>query len=301
MQTPAYPPAGNPQQAGYPQQQPGYPQQPPAYPQQPQGYLQQAPGQPGYAQYPQQRYAPYVAGPTVPRRPPLTHRQRNGAMIAGAVAFSLMSLGFSLVMIPIGIALVGAFIGSILNWLASRGGPNGGGDFEGREQFQQFLADAWSTYGGWLIASAVIGVIVWILGYLASLWILRGHSVHRAVAVTWSGLGIAIVANFLISGILSPLSGLGGMVNPGMNDPDFDGSRGFDPDWFDNVNFTPFILIGVIILFASILANAVIGLLSWWWMAHVLRERPAETSDAPAGTTPGATAFGEPPRGAAPQ
>lgn len=196
-------------------------------------------------------------------------------MIAGAVAFSLMSLGFSLVMIPIGIALVGAFIGTILNWVASNGGPNGGSDFEGREQIQQFLADAWGTYGGWLIASIVVGVIVWILGYLASLWILRGHSVHRAVGVTWSGLGIAIVANFLISGILSPLSGLSGLAAPDFDQSDFNGPSGFDPDWFNNINFTPFILLGVLIICASILANAVVGLLSWWWMAHALRERPA--------------------------
>ena len=218
-------------------------------------------------------------------------------MIAGAVAFTLS------VTIPIGIALFGAFIGTILNWAASGRGPNGGGDFEGREEIQQVISDGWATYGGWLIAAVIAGIIIWILGYLSSLWILRGHKVHRPVAVTWSALGVAIVATFVISAVTSPLVNLTTMFTPNVDVPEGLGDPG-GLDALRDFDFTPFIALALVGGLIGLLVNAVIGLLSWWWMAHALRERPALASDAPAGTPPGTTRSttpGETPRGAPPQ
>ncbi len=202
-------------------------------------------------------------------------------MIAGAVSFTLMSLGFTLVAIPLVIAILGAFLGTLFGWLAARN-P---GDFSmdgvvGRDVITRMVSDAWSTFAPWLIGMLVVGVIIWIVGYLSSIWILRSHDVNRRVGVTWAGLGIAIVANVLISGVASPLSGMGGMFNYNVGEMDGFGSGDFGG--FGDIPIAPIVAFGVIVAIVGILANAVIGLFSWWWMAHALRDRPtADAAPAP--------------------
>lgn len=196
-------------------------------------------------------------------------------MLAGAVAFALMSLGFSLIAIPLAITAFGAFFGTLFSWIA-RNNPddlsvNG---FPGRGDLQQIIADAWSTFAPWLIGLSVLGLVLWILGYLSSLWILRSHAVNRPVAVTWSGLGVAIVGSFLLSALASPLSGLSGMFTPNLDGPeDFDGAP--DLDVLGAFDFTPLIVFGVVVLLLGTAVNAAIGLLSWWWMAHAFRAHAA--------------------------
>ncbi|MET4637448.1 hypothetical protein [Mycetocola sp. 2940] len=291
------PPAGASPAAPGPIQQPGYPQQagnpgqyPPhqGYPQQypPQGYPQQYPPQPGYpAQqhgYPQQQYpvqqgypqpgyiAQAPARPAVPPRPPLAPRQKRGAMLAGAVGFSLMSLGFALVAIPLAIGLFGALFSTLFSWAAtnSRDDISIDGGVP-PEDFERFIADAWSTFLPWMIGLVILGIILWILGYLASLGILRSHRVNRPVAVTWSALGIAIVGSWALSALSSPISGLFNLWTPDIGSPE---GVGGVPD-LTGFDVAPFIGIGVGFLLLSVLVNAGIGLLSWWWMAHAFRER----------------------------
>lgn len=197
-------------------------------------------------------------------------------MIAGAVSFTLMTIGFTLIAIPLVVSVLGAFIGTIVSWAAQNdpddfsvnGGPR-------PQEIESFLGDAWSSFLPWLIGALILGVIIWILGYLSSLWILRSHKVHRPVAVTWSGLGIAVVGNFFLSALSSPITGLFSVW-----DSDFDGPGDFrnfgDPgqmQWLDGVNLAPAALgIALIFLILSIVVNAAIGLLSWWWMAHAFRD-----------------------------
>ena len=306
MQTPAYPPAGYPQQQpGYPQQQPGYPpqgypqpgypQQPPVYPPQRQGYLQQAPGpnasHQGYPQpgYPQQAPIAYAPGPHTPRRPSLAPRQKRGAMLAGAVSFALMSLGFGLVAIPIAIAAFGALFGALFGWIATRNPEDFSMDgLTGAGVIERIVTDAWSAFAPWFIGMIIIGVIVWVLGFLSSIWILRGHQVNRPAAVTWSGLGIAIVANSFISGITSPLFNLSSMFTPNTNVPEGLGDPG-GLDSLSDFDFTPFILIVAVGGIVGLLVSAVIGLLSWWWMAHAFRARPATEATQTAPTMQGGT------------
>ncbi|GHD44598.1 DUF2062 domain-containing protein [Mycetocola manganoxydans] len=291
--SPAAPAPGPIQQPGYPQQQAypqqGSPQQPgwqqgyqqPGYPQQQQGY----PPQPGYpAAYPQAQQQPYLAnvpgGPPVPPRPPLGARQKRGAMLAGAVSFTLMSIGFALAVIPLIVAAFGAFFGALFSSVA-RNNPD---DFSlngevGQDVTDQFIADAWSMALPWLIGSFILGVILWILGYLSSIWILRGRQVNRPVAVTWSGLGVAVAASWLASALSAPFSGLFGMFPSGFDtDQDFSGPDSIPG--LENVDFTPLIGLGVLFVLLGLLVNAAIGLLSWWWMAHAFRERPAGAVDS---------------------
>ncbi|MET0932880.1 MAG: hypothetical protein ABWX56_04145, partial [Mycetocola sp.] len=204
---------------------------------------------------------------SAPPRPPLAPRQKRGAMLAGAVGFSLMSLGFSLVAIPLAIALFGAFFSTLFNW-AQANNPddvsiNGGVP---PEDIERFITDAWSMFLPWLIGLVILGILLWVLGYLASIGILRSHRVNRPVAVTWSGLGIAIVGSWALSALSSPISGLFNLWTPDI------GSSGGVPD-FEGFDVAPFIGVGAGFLVLSLLVNAGIGLLSWWWMAHAFRER----------------------------
>lgn len=277
---------GYPQQAGYPGQYPpqqGYQQQnPAAYPQQypPQpGYPAQQHGYPPQPQhypvqqgYPQPGYIAQAPGRSVPPRPPLAPRQRRGAMLAGAVGFSLMSLGFALVAIPLAIALFGAFFSTLFSWAATNNPDDisidGGVP---PEDFERFIADAWSMFLPWMIGLVILGILLWVLGYLASLGILRSHRVNRPVAVTWSALGVAIVGSWALSALSSPISGLFNLWTPDIGTPEI-GSPGGVPD-LTGFDVAPFVGIGVGFLLLSVLLNAGIGLLSWWWMAHAFRER----------------------------
>ncbi|MET1052153.1 MAG: hypothetical protein ABWX65_05880 [Mycetocola sp.] len=308
MQTPGYP------TAGYPQQQSVYQQ--PGYPPSNQGYLSQAPGygapnagypqpQPGYPQqqgYPQPsqpQYPPsgYAARPPAPRRPPLEPRQKRGAMIAGAVSFTIMTFGFGLVAAVAGIIAISAFIGTIFTWIASSNPQDfSAGELAGTQVVDQWIADAWSRYGVWLIAAAVLGIIIWILGYLSSIWILRGHKVNRPTAVTWSGLGIAVVANVIVGTVTTPFANLTGMFTPSMNGPDGRGPDGLDGlEALNDIDFSPFIAFVIIAAIVGLLVNAAIGLLSWWWMAHALRARPAAGPGAQDHTPPTAPSGVQPP------
>ncbi|MCP2031342.1 putative membrane protein [Okibacterium sp. HSC-33S16] len=271
-----------PQQGGYPPQPQGYPQPqqsgyPQSYPPQPQhsGYPQSYPPQPQQGGYPPQPgYLQQAPRPAAPPRPPLAPRQKRGAMLAGAVSFTLMSLGFTLFIIPLVIGLFGAFFGTLFTYIANNNPEdftvNGG---PAPEDVSQIVSDLWATFLPWLIGSLILGIIIWILGYFCSLWMLRSHRVNRPVAVTWSGLGIAIVGSFLLSALSSPISGLFGLGTPNFDSDDFSGSDSIPG--FENFDFGPIIGLGVLFFLLSLLVNAGIGLLSWWWMAHAFRDRSA--------------------------
>jgi hypothetical protein len=289
QQQPGYPQQqpGYPQQ-GYPAQQQGYPQQPQHYPVQPQHYPQQPQQYPVQQQgYPQPGYIAQVPARTAPPRPPLPPRQRHGAMLAGAVGFTLMSLGFALVAIPLAIALFGAFFSTLFSWVAQNNPDDisidGGVP---PENLDEIIAGAWSTFLPWLIGMIILGIILWVVGYISSLGILRRHHVNRPVAVTWSALGIAIVASWLLSALSSPFSGLIDLWTPDFQGPDnFGGTEGLPG--LDGIDFAPIIGFGVLFLVLSLIVNAVIGLLSWWWMAHAFRARdalPGNPTAVPAST-----------------
>ena len=201
-------------------------------------------------------------------------------MLAGAVGFTLMSLGFALVAIPVVIALFGAFFSTLFSWIARNNPEDLPLDqIPAPGNLDEIIGDAWTVFLPWLIGSIILGVILWILGYFLSLRILRGHHVNRPVAVTWSALGIAIAANFVLSALSSPFSGLVGMWTPD-GPGDFDGG-GTLPN-LEGVDFAPFIVLGVFFVLLGILLNAAIGLLSWWWMAHAFRARGTQTANTAA-------------------
>jgi hypothetical protein len=251
----------DPQQPGWPGQ-PGWPAQQPQY-----GQPQSAPQQPQHVQQPhyvqQPQYAqPWVAQPPQggapwtppPPKPPLTARARRGAGIAGLVGFGLLTLGWSLASLGGGLLLLVGFITSI----AAVAGADGQ---EVARALDVLRFDSWWPV---LVAVLVVGIVLWVLGLLASRWILRGHGVQRAWPVTWSAFGVAVVAHWIVSSILGfalqavgqvwAMSWVSSDATPGE-------AIGTGVAW---------LAVGVLV---TVLAGAAIGWFSWWWMAHLFRPR----------------------------
>lgn len=192
-------------------------------------------------------------------RPPLTPREKKGAFWAGAVGFNLLTLGFTLVIMPIMIGFFGAFFSVLMNVAAGDSGEQGTG-------FLAMLGVMRSIDVGFVViigvAIVLIGLAIMTGAIFLSRSILRSHGVNRPRAVTWSGAGIAIAGSWIVGwipGFIVPFA-TGPFASMGMDGTTTAISGG---------------LLGVIL---GIAFAGVIGWLSWWWMSHVFR--PALRIDA---------------------
>lgn len=216
---------------------PGYP--PPGYP---------PPG------YPAPAYPPSFQPPAP--KPPLQARQKSGARLAGILGFLLLSLGGTMFILPIVALLFGAFFALIFRSLRTTA-VSSDPDFL---SFDGFLEDLnLEALIPVLVIIAVVGVILMVVALFLSARVLRSHGIDKAWAVTWAGAGIAVVANGVVTSVLSmPFS----LFPTGLGSGD------------SGVAFT--VVVGIVGLLVSIVATAAVGWLSWWWMAHLMR--PAVTS-----------------------
>jgi hypothetical protein len=184
-----------------------------------------------------------------PKRPPLTPKQKRGAMLAGGLGFSIMTVGFGAVAISLGALLIMAVIGGI-SGLVERTGESSGG--------VALWVDQARTDFGWIVlVVALLGVIVWVVGYFTSVGILRSSGNPHPVATTWAALGISVAASWILSGILSI---------PGS----FMSYLPVDNEWLQMS-----IIAGIASVALTIVVTAAIGVFTWWWMAHAMR-RAAE-------------------------
>lgn len=190
-----------------------------------------------------------------PPRPPLTPRARRGAWIAGAVSFSVLSLGWTLLSGAVMVALVGGMILGIAQ-LIGRGGA-------GEAGFREFLGSFdLGQVGIWLVVGGVVGLALMAAALFVSRGILGAHGVNQPWGVTWAGTGIAVVGSWLIGTV-------GGFVVQVAS-------------WLtSDVDLSGFAVAAAAILIPiAVLGTAAIGWFSWWWMAHVLRPRDIpSTSD----------------------
>ena len=189
-------------------------------------------------------YAPVWSPPVV--RPPLLPRARRGAAVAGVVGFLMFTIGWAVVA---AVAVI-TFILTILSFVSDAS------DGSAMRSLGRILDDAHLGTWVWAIVLAgVLGLILVVFSVLTSGWILKAHQVNHPWGVTWAGLGIAIVANWILGGIVSAISQVAGL-------------------WSNNsLGSAAFVGYGIFGL-VSLLIVAAIGWLSWWWMAHALRPKP---------------------------
>ena len=193
---------------------------------------------------------------TRPVRPPLTARAKRGAAIAGAVGFLLLGLGFAMASLAIGLALIGA-ISALIVLAASGSDTRAGAGFE--QLISRLDIAPWIAP---LAAIVIVGIVLMVAAIAVSGRVLAAHRVRRPWAVTWAGAGVAIVASWITSSILNTVFTLA-----------MGGFRWDFPSW--GAGFAGVLIISAVIALAS---NAVLGWLSWWWMAHVMR--PAAALDS---------------------
>lgn len=209
---------------------------------------------PEYQQQPQYPAQAYGAGqPYVPSRPSLTPKQRTGAMIAGGVGFVLVQIGLSLV----GLLLVVGFIAVIFGAIAAIASAANDVD-RGMIDFTEWLGSIDPiTVTIVVVVAAIIAIVALVFGILTSRWILKAHGVNRPTAVTWSAVGISVVANWIVGGLGFSFSG--------------PIASGFGSD----VGFW----LGGLLAVLGLVASLAVGVFTWWWMAHVYR---AQAVQAPA-------------------
>ncbi|SEB76709.1 hypothetical protein SAMN04489806_1724 [Paramicrobacterium humi] len=210
-------------------------------------------GGPGYPPFagsaPQGMPAPYSPRPP---RPPLSGRQRTASLVAGGIGYPLLTAGFWILSVTLGLLVLGSVISAVAAQIerADRGSTGG---------FERVLAGLWAG-GIWLlIVAALIGALLWLVGFFVSYLILRLSGVNRPAGTTWAGLGVGIVASFVISGVLwIVMTAFAWMF----------GVRGDGVGWRESGAAYGALWLGI-----AVIATVAVGAFSWWWMAHSLRAR----------------------------
>ncbi len=212
--------------------------------------------------------SPYAAAAVAPRRPPLADREKKGAFWAGAVGFNLLTLGFTLVVVPLVVGAFGALFALLFEQIARSGDELSTGFLAGRGFFASFDYGIIAIIG---LIIVIVGLAIMIAALFLSKSILRSNGVPRPWAVTWAGAGIAIVAYWVVGWVPTlVLQSLSSAL----------AAAGLD-GW---ANFGTTGLIGFVL---AIAVNAIIGWLAWWWMAHAFR------ATAPAGSATASTSSAE--------
>lgn len=188
-------------------------------------------------------YAPVWSPPPV--RAPLLPRARRGAALAGVIGFLMFSIGWAVIA---GVSVI-LFIFTILSFVSDAS------DDSSMRSLGRFLDEAQLSNWVWVVVVVgVVGLILVVFSILTSGWILKAHQVNNPWGVTWAGLGIAIVANWILGGIVSVISQVAGM---------------WSNNSFGSAAFVGYGIFGLV----SLVIVGVIGWLAWWWMAHALRPK----------------------------
>ncbi|MHA6696078.1 hypothetical protein [Homoserinimonas sp. A520] len=201
---------------------------------------------------PQQSYQ------AVAKKPPLSPELKKSASVAGAVSFTVMSIGWGLFSTAAGIGLFAGFFA----WMLGVVGASGNGADADYFRLQEFIESI--NPGAWIIPLVIAGLVgiglwVWFL-FISRGMLARAH--HPSPwGVTWAGAGVAIAASWLVSWIAwLPLQFVG-VIAP-------DAYNSFE----SGVTIT--IILAIVSFVLNLAISAVIGWLSWWWMAHAMRPGP---------------------------
>ncbi|WP_306232254.1 hypothetical protein [Agrococcus beijingensis] len=237
--------------------------------------------------------------PPKPPRPRLTKEAAGRARRAGAVGGGIAWLGLGITQASIVLLALPAIVAAVVYGLgfAVSGGPVSATGTV-LPQLLDWLA---SPLAIGLIVGIPLGIAVWLLGLWLSTRMLRHEGIARPVGVTWAGFGIAVAANALLGSVgsftFTPFAG--GLPLFGMPGADFDVDRwdgtdfsagerlDIDPELLERFAdpaqllalASPWVALGTL---ASLIIPIVIGIFTWWWMAHAMRPRPIEPVEAAA-------------------
>jgi len=178
-------------------------------------------------------------------KPPLTAREKTGALVAGGVGYLLLSLGWVLFGIPLAVLAFGAFFALIFGAIQRAAGDQGPLGF-----LEALDLNAWIVP---LLLSSLVGLVIMAVSLIASRGILRSYGVTKPWAVTFAGAGIAIVGSWIVSAVLTIPLQFSGVLSDG-----------------DNTGPVA-LVVGGLSLLVSVVATAAIGAFAWWWMAHLMR------------------------------
>lgn len=203
---------------------------------------------------PNQYPAPQVYA-AAPKKPPLEPKLKRAASVAGAVSFTVMSIGWGLLSTAAGIGLFAGFFAWVLSIVTASGQGRDADYFRMMDIIESINPAAWVIP---LVIAAIVGIALWV----ASLFISRGmlaRSGHPSPwGVTWAGAGIAIAASWFVSWIAwLPMQFFGFIA----------------PDAF--TSFESGLTVTIVLVAVSLLLNVImtvtLGWLAWWWMAHAMR------------------------------
>jgi hypothetical protein len=246
---------------------------------------------------PQGAWAPPLRDPEPPKppRPPLTKETAGRARRAGAVGGGIAWLGLGIAQASIILLALPAIVAAVVYGIGfAVSGDDASATGAVLPQLLDWLASPLAIA---LIVGIPLGIAVWLLGLWLSTRMLRHEGIAHPVGVTWAGFGIAVAANALLGSIgsftFTPFAG--GMPWFGMPGADFDMDRwdstdfsagerlDIDPELLERFAdpaqllalASPWVALGTL---ASLIIPIVIGIFTWWWMAHAMRPRPIEAA-----------------------
>jgi hypothetical protein len=198
---------------------------------------------------PQQPYQP------VAKKPPLSPELKKTASVAGAVSFTVMSAGWGLFSTAAGIGLFAGFFAWILGVVTASGNGADADYFRLMDIIDAINPEAWVIP---LVIAGLVGIGLWVLSLFISRGMLAKAGHPSPWGVTWAGAGVAIAASWFVSWIAwLPLQFVSLIAPDAYN------------SWESGVTIT--IVLAIVSFVLNLVISAIIGWLSWWWMAHALR------------------------------
>ena len=198
---------------------------------------------------------PYPVRQSAPKKPPLSRELKRSASVAGAVRFTVMSIGWGLLSTAVMIGALAGFLAWMLEMIDAPGSGQDAGYFRLMDLIEEINPAAWVVP---LVIAGFVGIGLWVL----SLFISRGmlaRAKHPSLwGVTWAGAGVAIVASWLVSWVAWLPVQFAGL---------------FAQDAFTTLEggIATTVVLAIVAIVLNIAITAVIGWLAWWWMAHVMR------------------------------
>ncbi|MEX1078458.1 MAG: hypothetical protein WED09_05055 [Homoserinimonas sp.] len=189
------------------------------------------------------------------KKPPLSRELKRAAFIAGAVSFTVMTIGWGLFSTAAGIGLFAGFFAWVLGLISASGEGRDADFFRLMELIDTINPAAWVIP---LVIAGVVGAALWACSLYISRGILARAKHPSPWAVTWAGAGIAVAASWFVSWIAWLPMQFGSVIAA---------------DAFTTVEGGLAITIALVIvsLLLNVVIAAAVGLFAWWWMAHAMR------------------------------